>query len=378
MITILTGDKVNSGDFIIVDRGIKLLKKFYPNEELLKLDRWKPIEGHIEKINRSRFLILLGGPAVVHNLYPGTYPLVTNLNLINVPIIAMGLGSKLKPYNSNAEKYFKFSKSSYNLLDRLSHDYKYFSVRDYITHRLLMQNNVSNSIVTGCPAWFNLETLGNPIVVNNIKTIAFAPGTGHFFSKKIFNQKIEIIKMLAHKFPDSKKLCVFQEGLENDKYFSTDMIKVQKRLSIESQKSGYEEINCTNNLDNMQSAYSKVDFLISYRVHSHICMLSLGKPSILIAEDSRGHGANNLIGLRNFNSYIEDRKIFNKYYYLNRLNGKILRKIYPPKANPFLVKNITNYIDELIENNFFEFSCVHKLIMKYFKRMEKFIKNLPS
>ena len=106
-------------------------------------------------------------------------------------------------------------------------------------------------------------------------------------------------------------------------------------------------------------------------------MLSLGKSSILIAEDSRGYRANNLIGLRNFSSYIEDRKIFNKYY-SKCFDGKILRRIFPPMENPFLKEEIENYIDELMDNNFIEFSCVHQIILNYFKQMEKFITNLPS
>ncbi|EAO7496473.1 hypothetical protein AKL48_25425, partial [Salmonella enterica] len=92
MYTLLYGAKKNVGDFLILDRAIKLLKEHKPSEELHLVKRWLPIDEHLEVINKSKAIILCGGPAYQKDFYPGIYPLTKNLIDIKVPIVPFGLG----------------------------------------------------------------------------------------------------------------------------------------------------------------------------------------------------------------------------------------------------------------------------------------------
>jgi hypothetical protein len=396
MITVLTGDIISAGDLIIVDRGIKLIKHFYPHEELLKLERWKPIDDKLDSVNKSRAIILLGGPAVTENLYPEIYPLTKDLSKITVPIIAMGLGSDLRPYNQWTINHFKFSQSSYHLLDRLSKDFPWISVRDYITQQLLLKSGIHNAKVTGCPAWYNLESLGKPIACENIDTIAYAPGISHMYFKDSFLLQYNIIKRMSEMFPSAQKHCIYQDSLENDDQKPKYQVDIQRKFAQKAEKLGFETINCTNNLKKLAEAYQKTDLLVGARVHSHIFMLSLGKPSFLISEDGRGVGANDFIGLKNFNIFLEnynstdwvtgeDKRSKNISMKMPRHIKKhsskylpiITSRLYKPEFNLLLVEEIEQFIKQELDNGFARYAGVHNVILHNFKHMENYLKNIP-
>jgi len=378
MLTVLTGDKVSSGDALIVDRGINLLKHYYPDEEVLKLDRWKPIDDHMDKVNQSRALILLGGPAFERNIYPGIYPLVTDLNRIKVPILAMGLGASLLPYNETTVRQFRFTASSKPLLDRLVHDSRSVGIRDYITKRILVQNGITNADVIGCPAWYNLDTLGKPVKAAKIDKIAFAPGVRHLYykSRSSFIQQCEVMKFLRDFFPNVHKYAVFQDSMEKDDYKPMRMRQIQWKLAQEAERLGYEVVDCTYNLTNMIGTCQKIDLLVSYRVHSHICMLSMGKPSMLIDEDSRGYGMNDFAGLKGFSSFIDSKGLLDRLY-ISGWSARIMRRLYPPKANPLLLTQLRDFLERELETGFVRYAGIHEVILWYYAKMENFIKNIP-
>ena len=91
MVVLLSGQIKNIGDFLITERGRLLFKEFV-DEDVVILDRTKDLTPNLELINSSRMLVLCGGPAYAEDIYKGIYPLVEDLSLIKVPIIAFGLG----------------------------------------------------------------------------------------------------------------------------------------------------------------------------------------------------------------------------------------------------------------------------------------------
>jgi len=96
MIVLLTGAKKNVGDFLIADRAKKLFSQFV-DKDIVELDRTLSLDGELEIINNSRGLVLCGGPAYAERMFPGIYPLVSNLDDIKVPIIPFGLGWNGRP-----------------------------------------------------------------------------------------------------------------------------------------------------------------------------------------------------------------------------------------------------------------------------------------
>lgn len=158
MYTLLYGAKKNVGDFLILDRAIKLLEEHRPDRKLNLVKRWLPIDDHIEEINNSKAILLCGGPAYQKDFYPGIYPLTEKLSSIKVPIIPFGLGWFSEFANQDWDE-FNFSNSSYLMIDRIHSSIPLSSTRDYYTEQILRENGFSNTIMTGCPAWYELNSI---------------------------------------------------------------------------------------------------------------------------------------------------------------------------------------------------------------------------
>ena len=94
---ILTGSKNNAGDFLIKHRAKKLFEATRPDREIIDFNAWEPInKKKLDVVNQSKCLILMGGPALQKNMYPGIYKLTENIDEIKVPITTMGIGKKPK------------------------------------------------------------------------------------------------------------------------------------------------------------------------------------------------------------------------------------------------------------------------------------------
>ena len=67
MVVLLSGQIKNIGDFLITERGRLLFKEFV-DDEIVILDRTKDLTPHLETINKSRMLVLCGGPAYASDI----------------------------------------------------------------------------------------------------------------------------------------------------------------------------------------------------------------------------------------------------------------------------------------------------------------------
>ena len=87
MYTLLVGARINAGDYLIGHRGMALIEKFTPAKRWIALDRWKTLDSELGTVNKSRAVVLLGGPAYKADFYPRVYPLSSSgLDAIRVPI----------------------------------------------------------------------------------------------------------------------------------------------------------------------------------------------------------------------------------------------------------------------------------------------------
>jgi len=89
---LLAGSKINAGDFLINHRAKELLTYLRPDRNLIELDAWLPIsDEQLEEINKSKALILIGGPSVQYDMYPGVYPLRISMYLLLCWVQALNL-----------------------------------------------------------------------------------------------------------------------------------------------------------------------------------------------------------------------------------------------------------------------------------------------
>lgn len=368
--SILSGAYINAGDFLIVDRTIKLLKYIYPNCVIKEYIRKEKLDNYLEEINQSDALIIAGGPAYIATMYPNCIPLVENLNKIKTKIVTIGVGW----YGVNTTDEFiykyKFTSKTKELLNRITKDSNNLSCRDYYTSKSLHANGFNRTIMTGCPAWYNLDFVDKLELRKSIdktfKKICISdPAT-----RENFDQAYEVALYLQKKYPNSEINFIFHRIDPNNNIYE----ELWKRIK----KAGINCYNITGSVDGFK-IYDDCDIHIGYRVHAHIYNLSNRNISILIEEDGRGAGVNETLGLESLKAYIPtnnstyDMNIWSKG--IRFLEHKILKKgIY--KCNNYVIKNLDNYINNIVNNNFLQYKTVYFNMNMYFYQMKKHIESI--
>lgn len=329
MIVILTGAYKNIGDHLIGYRAKELLRK-YVDEDILELDRRENLDDYLDKINNSKALILCGGPAYNEKIYPNIYKMCKNLDDIKVPIIPFGLGLSKSDININN---FLFTEESKRFITRVHKNIKFSSCRDNMTKKMLASININNVEMTGCPVWYDLDSIGKSFKKDNkLKKIVF---TTPAHPLRLI-QTLRLMLVTKKNFPSAKVYCSFHRGL-----FHESLLKLHYSLSymimaLFAKILGFENVDVSKELSDL-NFYKKCDFHLGYRVHAHLFFLSNRIPSILINEDIRGRGMSESLPLEVFN--------FND----NNLLNKVENFITTMKNDNFLAyDNIKDYID----NNF--------------------------
>jgi len=295
-IVALVGSKNNAGDYLIKYRAKKLFDKYRPDINVIEKSAWEELsESDLQDVNSSSALLLLGGPAVQPNIYPQVYKLTKDLNDIKVPIVTMGVGLKSGNLEWGSSRTFQFSKESKALLDRVMESGVTSSVRDYYALNALARNGYDNFIVTGCPAYFTDTKVGEyPKDVGDIKKISLSLGVGFLRSKKLLNQMKRLVLSVRNKFEGAELTAVFHHSLSSEflkTHNATDsFLRAHKEFArwLESESISY--VDVSRSAEKMIEHYEGSDLHVGYRVHAHILMTSMAKPTFLISEDSRGMG----------------------------------------------------------------------------------------
>lgn len=375
MYVLLTGAISNAGDFLIKEKAIELLKFFKPKRKIITFDRWKALtEEQVKIINNSRLLILCGGPAFQYNLYPGIYPLTKDLEQIKVPIITFGLGWKGIPGKwEDTHKYY-FTKKSYDLLNRIETSGFKSSLRDYLTLNMLKYKGFNNFIMTGCPSWYNLNSIGQPLTISSqIKKVAFSVGVNFIKNKQIFKSLVELILKLKDYFGESL-VCTFHHPVDYKYYSKINLNKIfynaHRELIDVLEGKRIKWVDLSFSANKLTHFYDKVDLNIGFRVHAHLYMLSVRKPSILLIEDGRGYGV--FYSLGGLCLAAIERKNNLLYRALNKY--RILSNC---KLKQELAEDLINNISYEIENGFPRGRYIPNIIDEHFEIMKKFISQLP-
>ncbi|KGK98392.1 hypothetical protein LI82_11855 [Methanococcoides methylutens] len=374
MYIVLTGAKKNIGDFLITERCSQLLKHHKPEHELIQLPHWKSLEEHIDLVNESSGIIINGGPGFQPHFYPGIYKLMPNLKDIKVPIIPMGLGWKGIPGDYLTLKNYSFNQQSLNALSRISNEVEFISCRDYLTKEALKRNGINNVLMTGCPVWYDLDSIGKNIErPKEIKKLVFTPAQDHIYRI----QNVKILKMLKNLFPDSELYCSFHRGIEADEFTSKADEKNNMAIKREADELGYNVVDTSYNLDKIQF-YDDCDLHVGYRVHAHLYFLSKRKTSILLHEDGRGRGVSESLNVRGIDAF--ERTSVG--YIADRLNvpkvSEALKTMFENiRPNSYAIEMLEDYITEELTTNFARFAGVDKVIDAHYDVMKKFIKSLP-
>lgn len=342
MVILLSGQIKNIGDFLITDRAKSLIEEFV-DKEVVILDRTKELNSKLDLINKSRFIVLCGGPAYAPNIYKGIYPLVNDLSLIKVPIIPFGLGWCGRPTGEPLS--FSFNEESESFLRKIHSEIKSSSCRCNVTEKVLKNNGFDNVTMTGCPVWYHLPSIGKKFKkINTVKRIVFTTAA----DPKLIKQTVSLIKVISRQFPEAKIIMTYHRGIFPDKHTTirATMGYLAMALGAKFVDSKISIKDVAYDLKKLDF-YDNCDFHIGYRVHAHLYFLSKRLPSLLINEDGRGKGMVETMNLPVFN--IEDKN---------------------------LISRVENTLVEYSKNSFSSFENIGDYIDSHFNVMKNFLVNL--
>ena len=369
----LTGAKKNVGDFLITERALKLLEMIAPEFRFVKYPHWQAFDN-MDFVNNSQGIIILGGPGYQMNMYPGVYKLSNDIAEIKVPIYTLGAGWKGKPGDKTTERLYKFTDSARILLNYMEKTYAGMSCRDHQTVRTLKNNGYKNITMTGCPVWYDLQSLGKEFQVpEKLSKIVFTPAQDYIYS----DQSIEIMNYLKQKFSDSKIIVSFHRGIGEIDEFTPEADAINtKKLANHASDLGFEVVDVSYDADKLDF-YDECDLHIGYRVHAHIYFLSKRLPSILIHEDGRGNGVTEALSSPGIDAYkvsaVFSRlfRIFNTNEFLAKAYGRIGLKL-----NMNIISELDNVLNNIQSSNYATYQKTSEFIDEHYKVMEGFIKKM--
>jgi flavodoxin len=371
----LTGAKKNVGDFLITERAIALLQNIAPDYDFILRPHWNELDD-IEFVNNSQGIIILGGPGYQMNMYPRVYKLVKDLKDIKVPIHTLGVGWKGVPGDRTTEKLYQFTSSAKQILDKMNDTSAGMSCRDHQTERTLKNNGYKNVIMTGCPVWYDIDSIGKKFVApKEIKRIVYTPAQDEVFS----GQSIRVLEFLKNRYSDAEIIVSFHRGIgEVDEYTPESDAKNTEKIAEAAKRIGAQVVDVSFDASKL-SFYDDCDLHIGYRVHAHIYFLSKRLPSILLHEDGRGNGVSEALNSPGIDAYRASKacsKIFGKF----NKNARVL-SIYKRlafKVNDNVTNDLNDLIMELETTNYQCFQGTSEYIDNHYKVMEKFIKNMTN
>lgn len=310
MIVTITGAYKNVGDHLIGHRARALLKEFV-DSEIININRKNIGDAEYDIMNKADAVILCGGPAYQKAIYPQIYPI--ELERINVPIIPMGLGWKSQLNQTPAS--FKFTESSKDFIKAIHGKIEHSSVRDVLTKQVINNNGIENVLMTGCPAWYDLEYFDKSYEFSReFKQIVVS------MPAKYHEQVPILLRYLKSRFPDAKRLITFHHGFwtrltTSGLYSFFNFAK----MAVIGKRYGYSIVDLSGNIGKLSVYDAENSLHVGYRVHAHLYCLSHKTDSILINEDVRGHGQAESLNLESFDAsdkQITEKldKFFDKHY----------------------------------------------------------------
>jgi hypothetical protein len=372
---LLSRAKKNYGDYLIFERGVQLIKHLKPNTELIEGRAWEPLDSQLTltDIKSVDAIVIPGGPGITRFTYPNIYPLCDIVFKYEIPVYFLGVGSVISPYWANKLEY---SKETLSFLEYIN-KYAPIGVRDNITEKILNNTGMTASL-NGCPAWYCLPDIGKQFENNtNIRQIIFSVPA----SDRQVVSFLSIIKKFRNKIPEVKCIVSFNRGLGKNntsaaEYHRNNFIFNKAKLY------GCDIIDMSYSTKN-NNIYNESDLHIGFRVHTHIYFLSVGKPTFLLADDSRGVGVLQTIQTPGW--------IIPKYYPNSKIPkglNMLLSRMPMPKNNhiyklqkrlsciPDIADNVFKEVQKEVDLGFLSFVQVPSLIKKYYeKKMKPYILN---
>ena len=369
-IALLSGAVKNAGDYLITRRTKDLLKTVIPDSEIKVMVRNMPFHGsRLEKLNEAELAVIGGGPVYRWNLYPDRMPLAGDaLSMVKPRLAILGGGW----YGSNCDieevwKY-KFSETTKKLLQRAVRDTGKLGCRDYYAMRVLISNDINDAVMTGCPAWYDIDKIGKRLdKMPEIRKIAVSDPADVVHNGE---QSIRICEFLKRKYPGAEFKYLFHRGTKVDRYTDSDTVARIDGMKTRLMAMGFTVYDIASGYKGFH-LYDDCDLHVGHRVHAHIYKLSERRASILIEEDARGAGVNEPLGLWGIKAYSR-KKGMNSSFFVKAYN-----KVFDyNRENPYVTHELDSVLSELSTTGLVDLNQAFARMEFYFLRMQEHLKGL--
>lgn len=300
----------NGGDYLIFDRVFKALQKTYP-EAHITMDLKSQEELDAESLNTYDAIITGGGGAQFSEPHIKTSFIYRHFDELTVPVHYMGTGLYGADGSDATIYQCRYSDEVIDFFHKVTEHGGQLGTRDWIVDTVLKNNGITDTIMTGCPAWYDPEMLERLTIpasedvdfsADSIKRIAVS---NHGLTKNARDHapKLDMIKGLIRyikeKYAEAEILLTFNDGYQTkySGYYNFTL----RDWALEQ---GVQCVDLSGAAEKFQ-ALNEVDLHIGFRVHTHIYCLSRKIPSILIEEDIRGYGMNETLHLPHITAYRE-------------------------------------------------------------------------
>lgn len=358
-IALLSGALKNAGDFLIVERSKKLLMKMYPDCVIEEYTRSTGLEPNLDRFNENDVAVCAGGPGYLKDYYPKQMPLMSDLSDIKIPIFLMGMGWSGTDTMQDTVYSYLLGEGMKKFLDRVQSDTGLLGCRDWYSVNVLRNMGIQSGIMTGCPAWYDLDYVNQLHLseqqkdFSKIKKICVSDAA----YVNDFPQVEKIINFLKKNFSNAEIVCVYHRGTNMDEYTKPALAVQQKAYFDRIQSLGVRMEDISSGADGM-SIYDDCGLHIGFRVHAHIYNLSRRNISILIEEDGRGGGVNDALGLCRISAW-------------NRgVKGGELKAV----ENEYMLFQIEDELCNLIDTGFIRIENAFHAMNRYYDNMVKHLK----
>jgi hypothetical protein len=379
MYVVLSGAKKNVGDALIVERCVALLRHLKPRQELKIVPSWEPLDA--ELLRTADALIIPGGPGYQPGFYPDIYPLVNDPQRLQVPLVTIGVGWKGIPGDWETLRSYAFTPRSLRVL-RVINERGHLGCRDYLTREALARNGL-DAIMTGCPVWYDLDSIGAPMHrPASIGRLVFTPPELPLYA----DQGIAVAQVLRRLWPDAERICSFHRGIGAvDRWTDSSRARNNERLAQAVARLGFEVVDVSGSLDQI-AFYAQCDLHVGYRVHAHLGFSGKRRLSLLLHEDGRGAGASQALGVTGLDAFrrtvsgsiasATSSHPMTRWPPLARLHRRLQKQsVVADETVPCALRRL---LEEDLRSNFARHAGLSARIDAQFGVMSSFIQRLPG
>lgn len=364
-IALLSGAYKNAGDYLIEKRAKSLLEHFIPNIHCNRFLR-SEINEKLDKINEMDVIVFTGGPIYMNNI-DGYLPLDRCIREMKPKIMIMGGGWYGRGSGTARTYAYDFTSKTKEFLKMIDSNGYGLSCRDLYSVKILKKAGMENVKMTGCPAWYYLPKVFQKNIENsewNIKKITVSDPA----LERNFPLALQLIRYLKSVFSNAEILFLFHRGIGQDRYTNAKSAEWRQKFVNELTNGGVNIKDISYSCKGF-TLYDGCDLHIGFRVHAHLYNLSMRQRSILIEEDGRGTGADEVLGLPSIKAYNDEIQISNRY--ADKI-GRILLK----ETNSYLIEEVDNYLQVLCDTKDQYLINAYQLQEKYFENMREYVSQI--